>query len=173
MVFPGTETIEPLTGRQMERPSTRVLLMRAGRHDLFLRALPHPGCADLWQEVDSECIGKHHDRMGLQGVVVQAHPGQAIDTVRVVIFGYQFGAFPHPAELVEPAAHRVCRHRDAMCGLECQGEGGTAPAGTAPAIGPWGFFEEGAERACEPGQQAGRLDSDGELPVWIETEAQA
>src|SRR5215467_8361013 len=107
MVFPGTETIEPLTGRQMERPSTRVLLMRAGRHDLFLRALPHPGCADLWQEVDSECIGKHHDRMGLQGVVVQAHPGQAIDTVRVVIFGYQFGAFPRSEEHTSELSHLV------------------------------------------------------------------
>src|SRR5262249_48331489 len=78
-----------------------------------------------------------------------------------------------PADLVEPAAHRFCRHRDALFGLECHGERGTAPAGTAPAIGPWSFFEDGAQRACEPGHEDGRLDSDGELTVFVELYAQA
>ena len=69
---------------------------------------------------------------------------------------------------LEPAARRFCRPRDAMVGLEYHGACGTAPAGTAPAIGTGRFFEEGAERACEPWPQEGRLDSDGELTVLID-----
>jgi hypothetical protein len=74
---------------------------------------------------------------------------------------------------MEPVAPRFRRHRAAMFGLEWHGERGTAPASTAPTIGPWGFFEEGAESACEPGHQEGRRDSDGALPVWSDMYAQA
>jgi hypothetical protein len=59
----------------MERPSQIVLLVRAGRHDLFLGALQHPGGADLGQEMDIEFIGKHHDLMGLQGFMVESNQG--------------------------------------------------------------------------------------------------
>src|SRR5262245_23899986 len=92
--------------------------------------------------------------------------------MRVVIFGRQFGAFPDPADFMEPAAHGFCGHLDAMLGLERHGERGTAPPRAAPAIGPWGFFEEGTERAREPGHQNGRLDRDGELTVWSNTYTQ-
>ena len=93
--------------------------------------------------------------------------------MRIVIFGHQFGAFPDPAYLMEPAAHGFCGHRDPMLGLERYGECGTVPPGAAPAIGTWSFFEEGAERAREPGYQDGGLDRDGELPVWINPDAEA
>jgi hypothetical protein len=53
----------------------------------------------------SEFIGKDHHLMGLQIFVVQPNAGQTLNPVRVIIFGYQLGAFPHPAHLVEPAAY--------------------------------------------------------------------
>src|SRR4029450_6392554 len=60
-----------------------------------------------------------------------------------------------------------------MFGLERRGERGTTPPGAAPAIDTWGFFEYGPQRAREPRHEDGRLHSDGELTVWIETYAQA
>src|SRR5262249_32722921 len=81
--------------------------------------------------------------------------------------------FPHPAEFVEPAADGFCGHLNAVFGLERRGEGGTTPPRAAPAIGTWGFFEEGAERAREPGHQDGRLNRYGELTGMVDTYAQA
>src|SRR5918911_3242240 len=112
-----------------------------------------------------EFIRKDHHLMRLQAFVMKPNPGQTFDPVWVVIFGRQFGAFPHPADLVEPAAHGFCGHRDAVFGLERRREGGTTPPRAAPAIGTWGFFEYGTQRAREPGHQKGRLDSDGERTV--------
>src|SRR5262245_17597373 len=157
----------------MERPRQIVLLVRARRHDLGLRALRHPGCAALRQEVDSEFIRKDHHLMRTHVFVRKPNPRQAFNAMWVIIFGHQFGAFPDPADLLEPAAHGFCGHLDPMLGLERHGECGTAPSGAAPAIGPWGFFEEGAERAREPGHQDSGLDRDGELPVWINPDAEA
>ena len=66
-------------------------------------------------------------------------------------FGDQLGPFPDPAYLMEPATHGFRCDRDAVFGLERRSEGGTTPQCAAPAIGTWGFFEYGAQRAREPG----------------------
>src|SRR5262245_19152184 len=55
-----------------------------------------------------------------------------------------------------------------MFGLESHRELGTCPPCAAPAIDTWGFFQQGTQRARQPGHQDGRLDRNGELPVWID-----
>jgi hypothetical protein len=90
-----------------------------------------------------------------------------------VIFGHELGALPHPATLVEPAAHGFCGHCAAVFGPQRRREGGTTPPRAAPALSTWGLFEKGAQRTREPGHEEGRLDGDGELPSWIDTEAPA
>ena len=94
MVFPWTETIEHLAGCKLERPSKRVFLVSARRHDLVLRALRHPRCADLRQEVDVEFIRLDHHFTGLQMFMMIPQASQTLDPVRVVIFGHQLGACP-------------------------------------------------------------------------------
>src|SRR5262245_22607606 len=59
-----------------------------------------------------------------------------------------------------------------MFGFERRGECGTAPAGTAPAIGPWGGFEYSAQRAHQPWYQDGHPHGDGELTVWVDTDTE-
>src|SRR5262245_40026048 len=162
-----------LPGGEMQRPSQIVFLVRAWRPNFFLGALEHPGGSDLRQEVDIGWFRQHHHLMDLQPFSMPPNPGHAFHSLRVVIFGRQLGPFPHPADLVEPAAHGFGGHRDAMLGLACHGERGTAPAGPAPTIGPGGFFEEGTEGARQPGHQDSRLDSEGELTVLSDTHAQA
>ena len=125
----------------MERPGKRVVLVRAGRHDLVLRALPHPGCADLRQEMHIEFIRKDHHRMRLQVFMMQPNAGQAFAPVWVVIFGHELGAFPYSAYLMEPASYRFRRHLNAVFRFERGRERGTTPAGAAPAIGTRGGFE--------------------------------
>src|SRR4029450_203445 len=109
-----------------------------------------------------------HHLMGLQMLVMQPNTRQTLKPLRIVIFGDQFGAFPHPAYLVEPAPHRFRSPRDPMFGLERRGERGTTPPGAAPAIDTWGFFEYGPQRAREPRHEDGRLHSDGELTVCMD-----
>src|SRR5215468_4687973 len=104
---------------------------------------------------------------------MKPNTGQPCEPVWVVIFGHELGSFPYPVQFVEPTAYCFRRHLDAMFGLERRGEGRTTPPRAAPAIGPWGFFEYGTQRACEPGHEDGRLHRDGELPIWIDTYAQA
>ena len=104
------------------------------------------------QEMNVECIRKDHHLMRLQVFVLKPNPGQTFEPVWVVIFGHELGAFPHPAALVEPAAHGFCGHCEAVFGPKRRREGGTTPPRAAPAISTWGFFEEGAQRAREPGQ---------------------
>ena len=152
----------------MQCPSQIVFLVLAWRHDLVLRALRHPRCSDLWQEVNIELIRKHHDFMRLQVFVMKPNARQTLAPVWVIIFGHQLGPFPHPAHLVEPAAHGFCGHLNAVFGLERRREGGTTPPGAAPAIGAWGGFEYGAQGAHEPGHQDGHPHGDGELTVWVD-----
>src|SRR5262249_45570198 len=89
------------------------------------------------------------------------------------IFRHQFGEFPPPTELMEPASHGFRRDREAVCGLKRRGEGRTTPPGAAPARDTRGFFEYGIQRAREPRHQDGRLYSDGELTIWIDAYAHA
>jgi hypothetical protein len=91
--------------------------------------------------VDIEFIRKHHDFMCLQVVVSKSNTGQPLDPVWLIIFGHQFVAFPHPADLMEPAAYGFCGYLDAVFGLERRLEGGTAPPRAAPAIRSRGSFE--------------------------------
>ena len=133
--------MEQFTGCEMQRTSQIVLLIFAWRHDLFLCPLWHPGCPDLRQQVNIEFIRKEHDLMGLQVFVTKPNAGQTLNPLWVIIFGHQLSPFPHPAYLVEPAAHGFRRHLDAVFGLERRGERGTAPSRAAPAIGSGGFFE--------------------------------
>ena len=100
--------------------------------------------------MDVEFIRKDHHLMGLQLCGMPPNPGQAFHPLWIVIFGRQLGPFPYPADLVEPAAHGFCGYIDAMFRLECQRERGTAPPRAAPAVGPWGFFQQGAQRARQP-----------------------
>src|SRR5262245_47336128 len=97
--------------------------------------------------------------------MLKPNPGQAFNPVRVVIFGHQFGPFPDPPNLMEPATYGFRRDLDTMFGLERRRQGGTTPAGAAPAVGTRGFFENGSQRARQPRHQDRRLHSDGELPL--------
>jgi len=169
IVFARAKAVEYFATGKMECPSKIVFLVRAGRPDLFLCPLRPPGCPNLWQEVNIEFIGKDHDFMRLPMFMMKPNAGQPLDTLRVVIFGRQFGPFPYPAHLVEPAAYGFRRYRDAVFGLERGREGGTTPPGTAPAIGAWGGFEDSAQGAHKPGHQDGYPHGHGKLPVcWIE-----
>jgi hypothetical protein len=173
IVFPRTEAIEQLARGEMQRPSERGLLILPWRHHCGLRTLGHPRCTDLRQEVEIELIRKHHHLLCVAVFVLKPNPSQACDAVRVVLCGHQRGAVPDPADRMEPAPHGVCRDLDAVFGLERGGEGRTTPAGAAPAIGPWGFFEYGPQRAREPGHEEGRLHCDGELPLLGNPDAEA
>jgi hypothetical protein len=73
-------------GGQIERPRQRVLLVFAWSHDFLLCPLPHPGCADLGQHMDIEFIGKHHAFMRLHLFRLEAHAGQTLDPLGVVIY---------------------------------------------------------------------------------------
>jgi hypothetical protein len=172
IVFPWAEPLQPLPRRRMERPSQRVWLVGAGRHHCVLRALRHPRGADLRQEVEVAGIRQHHHFVCPQGVVRQANPGQAGAPRRGVIVRRQCGALPGPAQLMEPATDGFHRDCAAGFGLKRGGQGGTTPPGAASARGTWGFFEDGTQRAREPGHQDGRLDSHGALTIWIDTYAQ-
>ena len=88
-----------------------------------------------------EFIRTDHHLMRLQVFVMKPNTGQTFDPLWVIIFGHELGAFPHPADLVEPAADGFCGPLDPVFGLECRREGGTTPAGTALAIGTRGDFE--------------------------------
>ena len=105
IVFTRPEAVEHLASGEMQRPSEIVLLIFSWRHDLGLRALRHPRCPDLGQEVDIEFIDKDHHLMRVQVFVLKSHAGQPLNPVRVIIFGDQLGPFPDPAYLMEPATH--------------------------------------------------------------------
>src|SRR5262245_50391495 len=120
----------------MPRSSPVVFFVLSWRHELFLRAWWHPRCPNLWQEVDSEFIRKHHEFMGLQVIVRTPNTGSPLEPVWIIIFGYQLRPFPHPADRMEPAADGCCGHLAPVFGLERRREGGPAPPRAAPAIHP-------------------------------------
>src|ERR671936_2448642 len=72
IVFARAKAVEHFTTGKMECPRKIVFLVRAGRHDLFLCPLRHPGCPDLRQEVNIEFIGKDHDLMSLKMLLTKS-----------------------------------------------------------------------------------------------------
>src|SRR5215471_19731778 len=119
-----------------------------------------------------EFIRKDEYLMSLQGFDLKPNACQTLGPVRVIIFGHQLGPFPYPADLMEPASHSVCRHRNAVLGLEGRGECGTTPPGAAPAIGTRSRFEYRAQGAREPGHQDAHLDGHRELPIRVDLDAE-
>src|SRR6516164_8641191 len=93
--------------------------------------------------MDIEFISKDHHLMRLQALGMKANPGQALDPLRVVIFGDALGPFPHPAHGMEPASDGPDGHLQALFRLELGRQRGTTPPRPAPAIGPWWSLEEG------------------------------
>jgi len=85
--------------------------------------------------VDIQFIGKEYGPAEFEPLQHQADAGEVLDMVWIVVFGYQFGALPHPADLVEPTPHRLRRDRDPPFGLQCQGQRGATPARAAPSKG--------------------------------------
>src|SRR5215467_12941950 len=120
-----------------------------------------------------EFIRKHHEFMRLQVVMRKPNTGEPLDPVWIIIFGHKLRPFPHPADLMEPAANGFCGHRDAVFGLKRRRECRTTPSRAAPAIRPWGGLEQGPKRAREPRRQDTRCNSDRELTIWVNTDAEA
>jgi len=142
-VFAWPEAIEHLARShrsQMERPRQSVLRVLAWCHPLCLRPLWHPGRSALRQEVASACLRTPHHRMRVPVGVMPPPPDQTVDPVRVVILGDPRGPLPPPAHRVEPASHRVRRHRAAVFGLERGRACGPTPPGAAPAVRMRGGF---------------------------------
>ena len=79
----------------------------ARRHHGHLGAFRHPHRPDFGQQVDVQFIGKDQGFPGLEVLPRPADAGQALRPAGIVVFGDQLRAFPHPAEGMEPAAHRL------------------------------------------------------------------
>src|SRR5918999_1937088 len=92
--------------------------------------------------MDIEFIGKDHHLTGLQALGLKPNPGQALDPLRIVIFGDELGPFPHPTHFMEPASDGPSGDVKAMLGLELSRQCGATPAGAAPAIGPGGVLSK-------------------------------
>ena len=67
--------------------------------------------------MDIEFVGKDQGLPQPQPLVHKPNTGQALDPVRVIIFGDQFGPLPHPAHLMEPTPHGLGRNHDPPLGL--------------------------------------------------------
>jgi len=179
MGFPRAEAMEELPGSEIEGASQGVFFVLPWRHDFLLAALGYPCGPNLGQQVDIECIRKDHHLMCLPRLRMQANPGQALGPFRIVIFGDQLGAFPHPTQLMEPAAHGPCGHLQPVFRPQLRRQRGTTPSRPAPAIGPWRDLEQRLQRTLQPRQQescpngcrqrAVCGDRDAQLPNAIET----
>jgi len=172
MVFPGAEAMAYLPGGKIERASQRGFCILPWRHDFLLAPLGPPRGTDFGQQRDIECISKDHDRTRWHALGMQAHPTQALDPLRVVIFGGQRGPFPHPAHGMEPAADGPGGNLQAVFRLEVGSQRGTTPPRPAPAIGPRGSLEEGPQRALHPGHQGRRPAGDHALALCIDCAAE-
>src|SRR5713101_4299217 len=161
-----------LPGSEIERASKIVFFILPWRYDFFLAALRHPRGPDLRQEMDIELISKDHPLVRLQALGVPPNPGQALDPLRVVIFGDQLGPFPHPAHVMEPAAYGPRGNLQAVFRLELRRQRGTTPPRPAPAIGTGWRLEEGPQRALHPGHQDRRPDRGHGLALCVDGEAE-
>ena len=107
---------------QIQGPCQILLGVLAWGHDEFPGPFGDPGIADVGEQMAIARIRQHHHVSRSQTLEMQPDTGQACDPLGVGIFGDQLGAFPHPAEFVEPAPHGLCRPPDPMLGrqLRCQ-----------------------------------------------------
>ena len=161
-----------LAGGKIERTSHIAFFILPWRHDCFLAPLGHPGRPDFGQQMDIEFICKDHPLMHLQVLGMPPNPGQAHDPLWVVIFRHQFGPFPHPAHLMEPAPYGPGGNLQAVLRLELRRQRGTTPPRPAPAIGTGWSLEESPQRALQPRHQDGRPDRCQELALSVDGEAQ-
>src|SRR2546425_9644449 len=136
-MFPRAEAMQYLPGGQIERPSQRMFFILPWRHHFFLAPLRHPGGTNLRQQMESEFISKDHPLMRWQALGMPPNPGQALDPLRVVIFGHQVGPFPHPAHVMEPSSYGPRGNLQAVFRLKLGCQRRTTPPRPAPAIGPW------------------------------------
>src|SRR5215467_9971081 len=164
--------MEYLPGGKIERASKIVFFILPWRHDFLLAPLGHPRGTDFGQQMDIEFISNDHDLTRLQALGMKANPGQALDPLRVVIFGDQLGPFPHPAHVMEPASDGPGGNLQAVFRLELGSQRGTTPPRPAPAIGPRWRLEECPQRALHPGHQGRRPDGGHELALCIDCEAE-
>src|SRR5207248_1942285 len=107
----------------------------------------------------------------LQALGMQANPGQALDPLRLVIFGHQLGPFPHPAHGIEPVPYSPSGNLQAVFRLELGSQRGTTLMHPAPAIGPWRSLEECPQRALDPGQQDHGPDGREQLALCVDCAA--
>jgi hypothetical protein len=68
------------------------------------------------QQMDIHFIRKDQGLTEFDLLADKPDPAQARDAVGIIIFGYQLRPLPHPAHLVEPAAHRLGGDRDSARG---------------------------------------------------------
>jgi hypothetical protein len=142
----------PRGRNQGPRPEV-VLLMLAECHDFHLGPLGHPGTADCGQQMDLQCIRKHHGLATLELLIHPPNPGQASDATGIIVFGPQLGPLPQPTELVEPTTHCCGGGRDPACDRQCQGQRGTTPTCAAPAVGLRGGIEPRQQRPLQSARQ--------------------
>src|SRR5437870_1574729 len=84
-----------------------------------------------------------------------ANSCEFLDALRVIIFGNELGAFPDPAEFVQPTTEGIGRDSDAAIDLELGGQAGTTPARATPAEGLRSGVEQRQERAFKRRRQGG------------------
>jgi hypothetical protein len=147
--------VAPGTGRPLPR-SREVGLCRGPRgHDGPWEAWRPPGGADLGSQVALQCLSTHHSRAAFELLNARPAVGHAREPRGIVVFGHQWGAFPHPAARMEPTPQRLRRDRQPACALPGQGQRRTTPTGAAPAIGPRGSFAQGQQRPPPRREQHG------------------
>src|ERR671925_73123 len=161
-----------LAGSPIARTCQRVFVILPWRHDFCLAPLEPPRRPDCGQQMDIECIRTDKPLMRLQVLGMPPNPGQALDPLWVVIFRHQFGAFPHPAHLMEPSSDGPRGHLQAVFRLELRRQRGPTPPRPAPAIGTGWRLEESPQRALEPRYQDGRPGGGHALALSVDGEAQ-
>jgi hypothetical protein len=117
-------------GRQIECARHLMPLMPTPAHGGQLHAFRHPHTTNLGQQVDIEFVRHHQCPPRPQLAVHPEDPGQTLHVVWIFAFANELGALPHPADLVEPAPHRVGRDGDAPCGLQPRAGGLRGPGHT-------------------------------------------
>ena len=169
--FAKPDAVKHLAGNDVERPGQIVLFIRTRRHDFKLSAFLHPRISDLRQQVDVEFVSKQQELFRAKMLKNPANSREFLDALRVIIFGNELGAFPDPAEFMQPTAGGIGRDFDAAIDFELRREGGTTPACSTPAEGLGSGFEQSQQRAFYGRRQTG--GTDGRLQRGIVSEIKA
>jgi hypothetical protein len=111
---------------QFEGPVQVVLLILARGHDRHPGPFGHPTTGNFREQMDIQCVCKPYDRARLELLEHPANARQTAHPLRVVVSRHPLGAFPHPADLVRPAAHGLSGDRHPLLALQRQGQRGTA-----------------------------------------------